>query len=288
MILKGVGGFYSIVLEDGEIITCKARGRFKNEGIQPMPGDKVKTSKTNDGEGVIEEVFPRITKLYRPPVANVNQAVILFSIKKPDININLLDRLLVLAESNSLDIIICLNKMDLDSSEKFKDIVNLYRGIGYKLLLTSALTGEGINDIKVLLKDKLTVVAGPSGAGKSTLLNNLCPGIELATGEISTKLKKGRHTTRHVELIPMDFGGYVADTPGFSQLNLKDISSNNLTFLFPEMAELVNKCRFNSCLHLKEPGCIVKEKVDRGEISSTRYSSYIQLINEIREMERSY
>ncbi len=288
MILKVGGGFFSVYLNKHTTVLCQARGRFKKEGVQFLAGDRVEI---NLAEKMIEKILPRRTELYRPPIANVEQAVILFSLKNPLLSLTLLDRLLVLAEANYLNILLCLNKTDLltpADARDVQDIVAVYQHIGYKVITMSVFKDDRAEEIKPFLEGKISVVAGPSGAGKSALLNRLHPGLKLKTGLISKKMKRGRHTTRQVALIPLVCGGLVADTPGFSQLLLKGLGSGELTFFFPEIARLAAGCRFNSCLHLREPGCVVKEKTGTKEIAATRYKNYLQILKEIQEMERSY
>ncbi len=286
MVLKGIGGFYTVYLEDGQKITCTPRGRVKKAGMNLLAGDRVMVDRAG-GEGTIEEILPRRTELYRPAIANVDQVVIVMAVKKPDLNLFLLDRLLVLAEDQHLDAPICLNKMDLVKPGDFREVAETYRGIGYRVLKSSALLSRGIAEIRELLRDKVSVVAGPSGAGKSTLLNRLFPDLHLKTADISSKLKRGRHTTRHVELIPLDSGGVVADTPGFDQLKVKGIPAANLPFLFPEIGRLGEECRFKGCLHRGEPGCRVREALAAGSLAVSRYDNYMGLLQEI-EAERSY
>ncbi len=287
MVLKGIGGFYTVYLEDGRQITCTPRGRFKKEGVSLLAGDRVKVAREG-GEGTIEEVLPRKTELYRPAVANVDQVMVVAAVRKPDLNLFLLDRLLVLAEDQHLEVLICLNKMDLIQPEEVREVAETYREIGYRVLESSALLSRGIAGIREYLKGKISVVAGPSGAGKSTLLNRLYPHLDLKTDGISRKLKQGRHTTRHVELIPLDAGGFVADTPGFSRLEVRGIPAGELSFLFPEVGRLGEECRFKGCLHRREPGCSVQEALTSGDLAESRYRNYLGLLKEIQEEERSY
>lgn len=272
---------------EGKLITCTPRGRFKKGSLALMAGDRVHIE--HDGEnGTIEDILPRKTELYRPAIANVEQVVIVASVKKPELNLSLLDRLLVLAEGSNLETLICLNKMDLIEPAAVADVVRAYRHIGYQTVPISALLSRGIAEIKEYLQGKVSVLAGPSGAGKSTILNRLYPDLELKTAAISAKLKQGRHTTRHVELIPLESGGYVADTPGFSQLLLKGIFAEELPFLFPEVGRIGEGCRFKGCLHFKEPGCAVRDAAQSGELALSRYENYIRLLLEIQQEERSY
>lgn len=287
IVLKGVGGFYAVDVGKGQVITCVPRGRFKKSSLALMAGDRVHIQ--HDGErGTIEAIVPRKTELYRPAIANVEQVVIVASVKKPELNLSLLDRLLVLAEAGNLETLICLNKMDLIDPAEIKDVIAIYREIGYQTVPISALLSRGIEEIKEYLQGKISVLAGPSGAGKSTILNRLYPDLELKTAAISSKLKQGRHTTRHVELIPLETGGYVADTPGFSQLLLKGIAEEELPFLFPEIGRSGEGCRFKGCLHFKEPGCAVQDALQDGMLAASRHENYIRLLKEIQQEERSY
>ncbi len=287
MVLKGVGGFYTVHLGENRVATCKPRGRFKQGTVNLMAGDRVHVQL--DGQmGVIEKILSRKTELYRPAIANVEQVIIVAAVKKPELNPFFLDRMLVLAEANRLEALICLNKMDLIDPLKVQGVVKTYQDIGYQVVRISALLSQGIEEIREYLLGKISVVAGPSGAGKSTLLNRLYPGLQLKTADISKKLKQGRHTTRHVELIPLESGGFVADTPGFNQLIVKGIPDGELPFLFPEIGQLGEACRFKGCLHVKEPGCAVRDALAAGTLASSRYHNYAVLLKEIQEEERSY
>ncbi len=287
MVLKGVGGFYTVYLEKEKVVTCTPRGRFKKGSLNLMAGDRVQVE-CDGREGVIEKILPRRAELYRPAIANVEQVVIVAAVKKPDLNLFLLDRLLVLAEASHLEALICLNKMDLIDPAEVEGVVKTYEDIGYQVVCISALLSRGIEEIREYLRDKVSVMAGSSGAGKSTILNRLYPRLQLKTADISEKLQQGRHTTRHVELIPLDSGGFVADTPGFNQLIVKGIPQEDLPFLFPEIGQLGEACRFKGCLHVKEPGCAVRDALAAGRLSPGRYQNYAGLLTEIQQEERSY
>lgn len=287
-IIKGIGGFYYIKAED-EVIECKARGKLRKDKIIPMVGDKVSISiDPSTGKGSIEEILPRQTELLRPPVANIDQAIIVFSIKNPDPNLCLLDKFLVSVEKEALEILICVNKADIDIAENFDLIENIYSKAGYVVLNTSTKTGEGIDFLKGLLKDKITVFAGPSGVGKSSLLNAIQRNLKLQTGEISEKNKRGKHTTRHVELLELEFGGWVLDTPGFSSLDVESIEKGELQHYFKDFLPLLGQCKYQSCIHLYEPECMIKKAMIAGDISKERYDSYIQLLEEIQKTKRRY
>jgi len=251
-------------------------------------GDQVEFTEISKEEGVIEKLYPRKGTLTRPPIANVQLVVFLFSIKDPPLNLMLLDRLLVLSESKYLKAVICFNKVDLVDVEEVNPVAELYSNIGYKVILTSALKNQGINEVRECLKGKISVISGPSGSGKSTLLNSIESGLELKVGSISSKSRRGKQTTRHVELISLKSGGLVADSPGFNQIDLTDIKREEVAHCFPEIFMHSKKCKFNGCEHKHEPSCAVKEAVDRGEISSSRHRHYNIFLNEVKERERSF
>ncbi|HEX3015036.1 MAG TPA: ribosome small subunit-dependent GTPase A, partial [Desulfobacteria bacterium] len=236
IITKGYSGFY-YVFTDGQVKECSLRGRFRHKDVDFLPGDKVLISLLKNGKGVVEEVLPRRNSLLRPTIANVDQVIIVLAIDNPAPDLNLLDRLLIQVEAAGVSPLICFNKIDLLSS-KTENLAVIYRKVGYYTLEVSAHTNKGILDLRKALKDKVSVFAGPSGVGKSSLLNTVQPGVSLKTGDVSQKLRRGRHTTRHVELLHLDGGGLVADTPGFSALSLPVMKRNELAGFFPEMDEL--------------------------------------------------
>ncbi len=286
LIVKGYGGFY-FVQSNTELWRCRGRGRLRFQEQSLLPGDRVLFLPLESGTGVIEAVLPRKNALRRPPVANVDQAILVISLAQPEPDLTLLDRLLVLCAFEKIDAVICFNKVDLVGEEFAHGLASVYHKVGYPTILTSALQGNGLENLRHLMKNKLSVLAGPSGAGKSTLLNALEPGLSLITGEVSKKLRRGRHTTKHVELISLA-GGFVADTPGFSNLNLPQLERTELGFYFSEINELSKGCRFPDCLHMLEPDCTVKAALDRGMISSTRYQNYLSMLSEILAKERIY
>lgn len=281
IIIKGIGGFYYVKVGD-TTYECRARGLFRKEKIKPQVGDRVLIRiNEEDNTGYVEEICPRDTELIRPAVSNVNQAIIVFAIRKPDPNLWLLDKFLLLASSQNLDVVICLNKIDKASKEEVREIYDIYDDIGYKIIATSATEDLGIDELREVLKDKITVFAGPSGVGKSSLLNKIDSNLKLETGSISEKTSRGKHTTRHTELIELKTGGFVLDTPGFSSLELDFLTEEDLEEHFPEIHKLGSECKFNGCKHLKEPKCRVKEAVSNGEISKIRYDNYILFLEEI-------
>lgn len=288
-IIKGIGGFYYVDTQVG-LYECRARGIFRKQKVTPLVGDRVAISVVDEEnkKGVIEEINKRDTELVRPPIANVNKALIVFAIKNPKPNLSLLDRFIVLAEKEGLEIVIILTKADLDDENILDEVKSTYELSGYKVIPVSNKTKLNIDKVKDELAGNVVVFAGPSGVGKSSLLNEIDKNFKLQTGEVSDKIKRGKHTTRHAELLKLECGGMVADTPGFSSLTLDDISETELKEFFIEFDEF-DDCRFGSrCIHEKEPSCAVKEAVERGGISKKRYDSYIQLLNEIRQGKRRY
>ncbi|PRR84146.1 ribosome small subunit-dependent GTPase A [Clostridium vincentii] len=279
-IIKGIGGFYYIKTVDG-IIECKARGKFRHQDIKPMVGDNV-TIEVENGKGVIEEIHERSTELIRPTVANVTLAFVVFAIKNPELNFDLLNRFLVLCESNSIETIVCLNKVDLVNEEEKLQVKSKINDIGYEVLFINAKEGLGIETLKERMKDNVTVLCGPSGAGKSTLINTLTGREQMETGTVSDKVGRGKHTTRHSELIDIS-NGYIVDTPGFSNLDISFMEKDNLRYCFPEFEELNNSCKYRGCVHHKEPNCAVKKAVEEGKINKYRYEFYIRILEEIIE-----
>ena len=289
-IIKGIGGFYYVDTENG-LYECRARGIFRKNKITPLVGDRVSISVVDEEnkKGVVEEIEERDTELVRPPIANVDKALIVFAIKNPSPNLSLLDRFIVLAEKENLEIVIVFTKVDLDTDgELLGELKDIYEVSGYKVISVSNKLKLNIDKIKEELKENTVVFAGPSGVGKSSLLNEVDKNFELKTGEVSDKIKRGKHTTRHAELLKLECGGMVADTPGFSSLTLDDIEESELKEYFIEF-DKYDECRFGSrCIHENEPSCAVKEAVENGDISKKRYESYIQLLNEIRSGKRRY
>ena len=286
IIVKGVGGFYYVKTSQG-VIESRARGVFREDKLTPLVGDKVKIRiSEEDNTGYVVEVLPRTSQLSRPPVANITQAIVVMSIRKPKINTWLLDKFLIMAEYENLDIIICLNKSDLDEEDIMK-YKRIYENVGYKVLITNIEEPIGIDQLKEELLDHVSVFAGPSGVGKSSLLNEIKPELELEIGDISLRTERGKHTTRHVELLELGNNSYVLDSPGFSSLNLDFIEDETIVRrLFPEIYKYGTECKFQSCLHDKEPGCAVKIYVDEDIICSSRYENYISLLNEVKNIRR--
>jgi len=283
-IIKGIAGFYYVKTDDGRLVECKARGKFRYDELTPMVGDLVEIAEA-DGKGVIDAVLPRKSQLTRPAVANITQALIIFAYKDPDINLELLNRFLVLCEYNNLNITVCMNKSDLNAGQNDK-IIEMIKSAGYDFLSMNADKGIGTDQIKEKLKDNITVLCGPSGAGKSTILNSLAGRTLMETGVVSNKLGRGKHTTRHSELIEVE-DGFIVDTPGFSSLDIDFIKREELMYSFPEFQDFIGKCRFTGCIHHKEPDCAVKEAVEQGVINPIRYDFYIKMLEEITDLRRN-
>ena len=287
-VIKMYNGFYYLqVAGQEELLSCRLRGRIKRNKGAVVTGDYVEYQMLEDGTGVIERCLPRRTLLKRPAVANIDQVLITFAACQPDLNQLLLNRFLVLAEWSGIpEIVICINKCDL--LEEKVDFLQDYVQAGYKLLMVSAQEGQGIQELKNLLTGRVTVFAGPSGVGKSSLLNAVDSNLELATGKISDKIKRGKHTTRAACLLPLPEGGTVVDTPGFSAAELENIDKAQLAHYFPEFRPYIEKCYYNTCTHSHEPDCAVKEAVAAGAICQARYEAYLNILQTINERKKAY
>ena len=276
-IYKGIGGFYYVSTDNGEIIECKARGKFRKEHIIPMIGDFVEIE-VEKGKGFISEIYPRDNSLVRPPVSNIDLVVVVAATKSPDPAPFVIDKMLLNSELNGINAIVCINKSDLSDASELKTI---YENAGYKTVTVSAQTGEGLDELFEIIKGKTAAFAGVSGVGKSTILSSFMD-TKLETGSVSEKISRGRHTTRHVELFKAPGGGYVLDTPGFSSIEPEDVTAEELSLYFPEIQAVMGQCRFRGCAHIDEPDCAVKELLNNGGIAESRYQSY----KEIYEIQR--
>ncbi|KXG43715.1 ribosome small subunit-dependent GTPase A [Tepidibacillus decaturensis] len=288
-IVKALSSFYYVESE-GKTFACKARGVFKLRQQSPLVGDYVSFDQVNEDEGFITEIKIRKNQLIRPPISNVDQAILVFSAKEPDVSTLLLDKFIVHVEKAEIKPIICITKLDLlDLAEenKLQNLLQTYEQMGYSILKTSSKNGKGIEELNEMLKNKISVFAGQSGVGKSSLLNAILPDLQLETSNISFKLGRGKHTTRVVQLIHLSEGGMVADTPGFSQLDFHGIESEELNQFFKEIHQFSDQCRYRGCLHLNEPGCAVKEAVNEQLIDRDRYEHYISFLKEIKEKEEN-
>jgi ribosome biogenesis GTPase len=285
-IIKALSGFYYVASED-EIFQTRARGNFRNRKITPLVGDEVIFESSNQTDGYLLEILPRKNELVRPPVANVDQGVVVTSLVEPNFSYNLLDRFLVTLEYEGIEPIIFLTKADLVKDlAAMKAIEETYQAIGYHVI-TSKAEGEDLLELQRYFPERITVFMGQSGAGKSTLLNRIVPELALETGVISESLGRGKHTTRHVELLPI-CDGLVADTPGFSSIDFLEIEAVELPKLFPDFLAVASNCRFRECMHLNEPDCAVKQGVAANEIAETRYKNYVQFLEEIENRRPVY
>ncbi|MBO6242358.1 MAG: ribosome small subunit-dependent GTPase A [Butyrivibrio sp.] len=296
-ILKGIAGFYYIETSDEKIYECKAKGIFRKDNIKPLVGDDAIIDIIDEEKrlGNITGILPRKSGLLRPPVANVDQAVILFAIVKPNPSFNLLDRFLIMMRGQNLPVIICFNKQDIATKEEQEELTKAYEKCGYKVLFISVKEEKGLDALKELLKGKTTALAGPSGVGKSSLLNKLVPDADMQIGELSKKIERGKNTTRHSELFFVkelsdgdSFNTFVIDTPGFTSLELRDVTKDNLMEYYPEFEEYEPDCRFGGCSHIAEPDCGVKKALEEGKISKVRYENYKVLYEELKNARPDY
>lgn len=284
-IIKGIAGFYYVDVVGSGVYECKAKGIFRKEKKKPLVGDNVEITVLDEDarEGNLVQILPRKNELIRPAVANIDQALVIFAMEDPKPNYMLLDRFLVMMELQHVPVIICMNKKDLGTKEEMELFQNAYGGTGYKVCCISAQQGDGIEEVRALLKGKTTAVAGPSGVGKSTITNHVQQSVSMETGEISKKLGRGKHTTRHSQLIPIDSDTYIMDTPGFSSLDVELMEKEDLKQYFPEFTPYEENCRFLGCSHTHEPDCAVKEALGEGKISTLRYNNYLGLYDELKE-----
>ena len=287
-ILKGIAGFYYVGVVESGVYECKAKGIFRKDKIKPLVGDDVEIEVLNEEEklGNIVKILPRRSELIRPAVANIDQALVIFAAREPKPNLSLLDRFLVIMEKQDVPVIICFNKQDLCDDEEVGRLKEIYEACGYPVVLASAKQGEGIEEIKSRLRGKTTTVAGPSGVGKSSLTNLLQNEVQMETGEISKKLGRGRHTTRHSQIIQIEVDTWLYDTPGFTSFYVEEIEKEELRFYFREFSKYEGTCRFQGCTHTHEPGCMVKNALEEGKISKERYENYLELYGELKEKRR--
>lgn len=283
-IIKAIGGFY-YVLTDCGTYSCRAKGKFRKEKITPLVGDNAKIAVLDEEkkEGNLEEIFDRKSSFIRPPVANIDMLVITISAAQPAPDLFLADKLSVIAASAGVSVCFCINKAELDKN-RADEIYNIYKNAGFSAVVTSTYDKYGIEELAAIISGKICAFAGNSGVGKSSLLNLVCNRSDLETGKVSEKIKRGKNTTRHSELIPMEGGGFVADTPGFSSFEVISIPASHLEALFPEIKRNLGACRFSGCAHINEPDCPVKEAYKRGEISESRYKNYIELYNHLKNI----
>lgn len=283
-IIKGIAGLYYVHVPGRGTYECKAKGAFRNQGKKPLVGDDVEIDILDDtnGMGNIIHILERKNELIRPAVANVDQAMIIFAVASPKPNFNLLDRFLVMMQRQNVPTVICFNKQDLIEDSEIEKFQNIYASCGHNVAFISVQTGDGFSQVEEMLRGKTTVLAGPSGVGKSSLMNRLHPEANMETGQISHKIQRGKHTTRHSELIHVGGNTYVMDTPGFSSLYVEDMEKEELKDYFPEFAKHQQQCKFLGCNHLNEPECGVKTAVESGEISRIRYQNYELLFEELK------
>lgn len=282
-IIKGIGGFYYVDADDS-IYECKARGNFRKQGITPLVGDDVEITINENAENTIDAILPRKNEMVRPPLANLDTLFIIASIVDPKLNTQIIDKLIAIAEYKHIEPVLVITKTDLDNS--FDEYVDIYKNAGFKVIVCDNTIGSGAEEVKALLPSKISAFTGNTGVGKSTLLNNIFPDLQLATGETSKKLGRGRHTTRHSELFKVS-GGYIADTPGFSSLDFERcerILKDDLPYCFREFEPYLDSCKFTTCTHTKDKGCSVLKAVEDGAISKSRHDSYVAMYNDVKDI----
>ena len=287
-IVKGISGSYYVFVAGTGIYECKAKGVFRNKKIKPLVGDNVEIAILDEEKkiGNVEQILPRKNELIRPAVSNIDMALVIFAVAKPEPSFNLLDRFLCMMEYQHVPVTICFNKCDLIDQEKKKELEDIYRPAGYEVIFTSAKQEENIDTLKALLQGKTTAVAGPSGVGKSSLINRLQDNVFMETGAISQKIERGKHTTRHSEIIPIGEDSYIMDTPGFSSMDVPGFEKEDLWTCYPEFVPFEPNCRFVGCSHIKEPNCGIKDALEEGKISKVRYDNYVLLYEEIKQIRK--
>ena len=284
-IIKGIAGFYYVHVVESGLYECKAKGTFRREKLKPLVGDNVEIAVIDEEnkKGNIIQIYERENELIRPAVANIDQALVVFAVTKPRPHFNLLDRFLVMMEQKDIPVILCFNKKDIAEDKEIAQLEAIYETSGYPIVFTSAILQENVEKLEALLEGKTTAIAGPSGVGKSSLINILQPEAEMETGSISEKIERGKHTTRHSELIWIKDNTYIMDTPGFSSLYVNDFEKEELKFYFPEFAPYEGQCKFIGCDHVHEPECAVKVAVENGTIHKVRYENYLEMYRELKE-----
>lgn len=287
-IIKGIAGFYYVHVEQQGIYECKAKGIFRNRKEKPLVGDRVEITVLNEAtkEGNIQDILPRTSELIRPNVANIDQAMIVFALKDPEPNLNLLDRFLVGMERQQVQTVICFNKADLVDETWIRKLQTIYSSCGCQVITASVYEQQGLEAIRQALKGKTTALAGPSGVGKSSIFNMISPEFKMETGQVSDKIRRGKHTTRHSELIYIGEDTYIMDTPGFSSFYIDGLEKEELKEYFYEFGQYEPYCRFQGCVHIKEPVCGVKEALSDGRISSSRYDNYRLLYEELKDKKK--
>ena len=287
-IIKGIAGFYYVHVVESGLYECKAKGIFRKEKMKPLVGDIVEIDILDEIEkkGNIIEIIERKNELIRPAVANIDQALVVFAVTKPKPHFNLLDRFLIMMESKDIPVVLCFNKKDIATEPEIQELKEIYEKCGYQMIFTSALEEENTEELKSLLRGKTTAIAGPSGVGKSSLINIFQPDANMETGCISEKIERGKHTTRHSELIWIEDNTYIMDTPGFSSLYTNEFEKEELKYYFTEFEEYEGQCRFLGCDHVHEPGCAVKQALEEGKIHPVRYTNYLEMYNELKEKRR--
>lgn len=287
-IVKGIAGFYYVNIVESGVYECKAKGAFRKEKVKPLVGDDVEIEVLDEEKkvGNITAIMTRKNELIRPAVANVDQALVIFAVTKPQPHLNLLDRFLVMMERKEIPVLLCFNKKDIAQEAEIKRLREIYETCGYPVLFTTTREAEDAGRIKALLEGKTTVFAGPSGVGKSSMLNLLIPEAQMETGDISRKIERGKHTTRHSELFLLDKRSYLMDTPGFSSLYVNDFEKEELKYCFREFEQYEGRCRFQGCSHIHEPGCAVKDALEKGRIHPVRYENYMEMYRELEQKKR--
>ena len=287
-IIKGIAGFYYVHVAGSGLYECKAKGIFRKEKMKPLVGDVVEIDVLDETEkkGNIVHLLPRQNELIRPAVSNIDQALVVFAVTKPKPHFNLLDRFLIMMETKNIPVILCFNKKDIATEPEIQELKEIYETCGYQMVFTSAMKEENVGELKELLRGKTTAIAGPSGVGKSSLINIFQPDAKMETGSISEKIERGRHTTRHSELIWIEENTYIMDTPGFSSLYTNEFEKEELKYYFREFEQYEGQCKFLGCDHIHEPGCRVKQALEEGGIHPVRYQNYLEMYQELKDKRR--